>query len=325
VPLSGRLVAEHACAAVVSIKKGSNPDSARLVPGRSYEVLGKNREDPTHYQVTLEGSRPPERWVEIECGTLLRTSGATAVPEAVAPPPVPERRESLSSAELPAIPEPSDTPSPPGHFVLAVTWQPAFCELRSRRPECRDEGGHEPEAVVFSLHGLWPQPGDRIYCAVPEDRREQTERLPWSRLPRADLSEGTRERLREAMPGTLSNLDRHEWIKHGTCYGTDADTYYRHALALLDRLNDSAVRTLFAERLGRSLRAREIRTAFDRAFGRGTGDRVQVSCDEGMITELRLGLRGPVSAAASLSELMRAAPTVSPGCRVGRVDAPGPD
>ncbi len=44
VPLSGRLVAEHACAAVVSIKKGSNPDSARLVPGRSYEVLGKNRE-----------------------------------------------------------------------------------------------------------------------------------------------------------------------------------------------------------------------------------------------------------------------------------------
>jgi ribonuclease T2 len=52
---------------------------------------------------------------------------------------------------------------------------------------------------------------------------------------------------------------------------------------------------------------------------------VQVSCDEGMITELRIGLSGRVSESASLTELMRAAPPVSPGCRLGRVDAPGPD
>jgi ribonuclease T2 len=127
------------------------------------------------------------------------------------------------------------------------------------------------------------------------------------------------------MPGSLSNLDRHEWLKHGTCYGTDAETYYRHALALLDQLNASAVRSLFADRLGRSLGAREIRTGFDRAFGRGTGERVQVSCDDGMITELRLGMSGRVSESASLTELMRAAAPVSAGCRLGRVDAPGPD
>ena len=34
------------------------------------------------------------------------------------------------------------------------------------------------------------------------------------------------------MPGIASCLDRHEWIKHGTCSGLDADCYFADTLRL---------------------------------------------------------------------------------------------
>jgi ribonuclease T2 len=91
----------------------------------------------------------------------------------------------------------------------------------------------------------------------------------------------------------------------------------------MEQLNASAVRGLFARHIGRHLSARDIRGAFDRSFGRGAGDRVRISCDDGMISELRIGLRGRVSESASLADLIKAAGRRSPGCRGGRVDRPG--
>jgi len=52
------------------------------------------------------------------------------------------------------------------------------------------------------------------------------------------------------MPGFASNLHKHEWIKHGTCYGTDANTYYENAIALLHQVNDSKVGTFFSKHMG---------------------------------------------------------------------------
>jgi ribonuclease T2 len=175
----------------------------------------------------------------------------------------------------------------------------------------------------FALHGLWPQPRDNVFCDVSGRHRDLAERGPWSRLPALELGGGTRARLGSVMPGIQSYLHRYQWTKHGSCYGTGPDSYYRHSAALMEKLNASAVRDLFVQRIGRHVGARDIRAAFDRAFGRGAGERVKVRCNDGMISELQIGLRGRVSESASLAELIRAARRGSPGCRGGLVDAPG--
>jgi len=323
VPLDNLLRAERDCPLYVSIKKESNPGAARLVPGQTYPVIGKNKDDASHYRIRARGAIPTERWVEVGCGTLIGSpavgepgqSTAGAKPAAKGSP---GKKAAITSAR-------AGVPSPSGRFVLAASWHPAFCELRSRRPECRDQGRGAGDLgqLALSLHGLWPQPRDAIYCDVSRGKRDLAERGPWSRLPALDLRNATRARLEAVMPGTSSNLHRYQWVKHGSCYGLDADAYFRHSIALVDQLNASVVPDLFRQNIGRHLSARDIRATFDRAFGRGAGERVRIRCNEGMISELQIGLRGRMSESASLARLIGAAQKRSVGCRGGQVDAPG--
>ncbi len=74
----------------------------------------------------------------------------------------------------------------------------------------------------------------------------------WNRLPNLNLSSDTREELQKYMPGYLSNLQKHEWIKHGTCYGTDENIYFKDAIELLKQINSSKVRELFAKNIGKT-------------------------------------------------------------------------
>ncbi len=87
-------------------------------------------------------------------------------------------------------------------------------------------------------------------------------------------------RLQVAMPGTRSQLHRHEWIKHGTCMkGATAESYFETSLDLLDAVNASSAARLFAGNIGRRLSAGQVRAAFDADFGEGAGERVKLSCD----------------------------------------------
>lgn len=277
----------------------------RLVPGERYRVIARNKAEATHYQLRIEAVQPTDRWVAADCGRLQVGS-------------VPEGPESRPDAA------PVRWQSMEGQYVLAASWQPAFCEGRGSVPECRTQTPERADARQFSLHGLWPQPIGNVYCGVSGRERQRSESGDWKRLHPLDLDGTTREGLVERMPGILSYLDRHQWIKHGTCYGTDVATYFGHATALLDQLNGSAVRELFESNIGRRLRAIQVRHAFDGDFGAGAGERVRLVCDDqGLITELRIGLRGTIGPDRSLGELIRAAPTRSVGCRGGWVDAAG--
>ena len=333
-PITGTLTAEQDCPAGVSTKHSANPGRIRLVPGQVYTVVARNRPEPSHYQLRIEGAEPRERWVEVSCGHYAAELTAWPETEATPAPPLASRTPPAPPEPLPPrAPAPAPAPAvqaPPSggmgdQYVLAATWQPAFCEIRARLPECQGLTPAQEAGRRFSLHGLWPQPIGRAYCGVPAPVRQAAEAGDWRRLPAPDLGAATREALSQRMPGTLSLLERHEWTKHGTCYGADAETYFRDSLALLDQLNASEVQRLFESNIGKRLRAEEIRAAFDRAFGPGTGERVRLECDqEGQITELRIGLRGPVRPGATLADLIRAAPTRSVGCRGGWVDRAGP-
>jgi len=212
-------------------------------------------------------------------------------------------------------------------YVLALSWQPAFCETAERRPECREQSASRMDARQFSLHGLWPQPSSRSHCGVPATTVSDDKAGRWHSLPIDRLPQELWDRLRIAMPGTRSGLHRHEWIKHGTCMGVNARTYYARSLALVDAVNRSEVARLFADNIGSALTADAIRASFDNAFGPGAGRRVKISCvedgDRRLIVEITVGLGGELSETPDIAALIAAAPPTEPGCPGGIVDAAG--
>jgi len=229
-------------------------------------------------------------------------------------------------------PEPAPEPAAPTQsprstasdrfFILAVNWQPAFCEGAAGRPECRSQTKSRFDANHFSLHGLWPG-GE--YCGVSPAIERLDRDSRWSELPAVKLPTDLRDELDEVMPGTRSHLDRHEWTKHGTCFGSDSTAYYKTSTALLAELNASRVRDLFADNIGKRLTQAQIRAAFDASFGRDAGQRVRIACeDDGsrrIISEITIGLWG--TEADTLPQLINAARPTSGGCAGGIVDPVG--
>ena len=209
-------------------------------------------------------------------------------------------------------------------LILAASWQPAFCETAPRRPECTSMTAERYDASHFALHGLWPQ-GE--YCGVPTAIAERDRTGSWSDLPPVELDAELAARLSRTMPGTQSGLERHEWIKHGTCLGGSAAQYYEISLAFMAALNASGVREQFADNVGGRLTRADIRDAFDAAFGAGAGQRVRVSCveDDGrlLIDEITIGLWGVPAPEADFGALMLAARPTDGGCDGGIVDPVG--
>lgn len=311
--LGGTFVADAACPATQAIKRGKNPGDVSTQAGQSYDLVAGNKDEPTHYMIRVPGADPERRWVKVNCGHLA--GGAAAAPAAPAAPVEPATTPKKAAGGKP-------------EYVFALSWQPAFCETKSNKPECRAMTSSSFDATNFTLHGLWPQPNGNFYCQVAGSDRANDKPGRWQDLPPVNLDPKTRRELDQVMPGTASQLERHEWIKHGTCYGKDQQGYFADALALMRQVNASPVRALFEKNIGKEITSDQIRAAFDSAFGKGAGDRVRVSCfnDRGkrLIGELTLGLAGPIGPDSSLKDLMLAsAPTDNAGCPAGTVDPVG--
>jgi ribonuclease T2 len=299
-PMDGCFVAAAVCPAVRSIRIASNPGGIVTEVDRSYELLGANRADePSHFQIRITAADPRERWVEVGCGNVV------------------------AACDLPNAPPPPAEELTPSGYLLAVSWQPAFCHTHRTKAECRVQTQKRFDSAHFALHGLWPQPRDKVYCGVSREQRADAEAGRWSDLPPLELTDETRADLDVVMPGTQSDLQRHEWTKHGTCYSDTPEEYYVESLQLMNQLNTSPVRVLFVERVGELVTADELRAAFDQAFGAGAGDRVELACSGGLITELRMHLDGTITATSRLGELIAAANPVRGGCTGGRIDAAG--
>ncbi|WP_244486789.1 ribonuclease [Aurantimonas sp. Leaf443] len=316
--LDGDLMASRDCPAVLSIKRGTNPDEAKLETGKRYAIVGQNRADGSHYRVVLPGLKRPERWVEKACG--LRMGGTIAEGGIGAPP-------TAGAARPPRPGRPAGDPAPRTWYVLAASWQPAFCEGRREKPECASQTPERADATRFSLHGLWPQPRRNEYCGVPESLKATDDAGRWADLPPVEIDAGLADRLKAVMPGVASSLDRHEWTRHGTCYGKGATAYFTDSIVLMEQLNGSKVAALFAQRIGREVTRAEIRAAFDESFGAGAGERVRIACRQDgkrrLIGEITLGLAGTIVTSPDLGALMRAAKPTDGGCEGGIVDPAG--
>ncbi|AFL53064.1 ribonuclease T2 [Sinorhizobium fredii] len=210
-------------------------------------------------------------------------------------------------------------------YVLAVSWQPGFCETRPTRKEGVDQTSERFDATHFSLHGLWPL--KKSYCGVEAELKAQDRKGDWLDLPKLAMADETAARLLVAMPGVKSGLDRHQWLRSGTCQTENAEAYFSLQLRLLDQLNGSAVRALFADKIGSEIGELQIKAAFDQSFGAGAGDRVRMRCQtvdgRSVITGLTIGLSGDLSDRADLGSLMKAAGPTEFKCAKGIADAAG--
>lgn len=212
-------------------------------------------------------------------------------------------------------------PSAAEQYVLALSWQPTFCQNHQRQKLCRQQNKQDYDAQHFSLHGLWPQ-GD-TYCKVNEHQRKKDKQNRWGSLPDLYLSAATRGNLKKLMRGSERFLHRHEWVKHGSCDGRSPEQYYRLALNLVEQFNASSVQNLFEKNLGKKLSEQQIRSAFEQDFGKGSAQALALRCRHGLIEEIRVALQRPNSVDVKLKNVITKRRNLRSNCRSGVVDVAG--
>lgn len=187
-----------------------------------------------------------------------------------------------------------DAPPRVTHYVLALSWQPAFCELNAQRPECRALDAADFAATHLTVHGLWPN--DRpdagpTYCGIDAETRALDQPKSWCQLPEPEMSGKTRAHLAQTMPGVLSCLDRHEWIKHGTCAGTGAERYFGETVRLAVAVQATEFGRAITANVGREVAPEQLIRAFEASFGAGAGEALTLVCSDRSLSEIRIALK----------------------------------
>lgn len=297
--LEGCFEATQSCEAFRSIRKQTNPDKIKLKTGQEYRLVAKNKANAaTHYQLIIKGAKPETRWVSIDCGKRLKSCSANT------------GKQSTKS-----------NGSKNNKYLLALSWQPSFCETHQKKPECKTLSASRFDATHLVLHGLWPQPRNNAYCGVSTKDKSIDRKGRWHLLKPLKLDKSIAKELAKVMPGMASNLQRHEWIKHGTCYGKNENAYYADALALTAKINASNISSLLRDNIGKKITIRQIRQRFDQEFGKGSGNKVNLRCDrKGRMTELWINLKGDMHTKFSLKNLLLNADNAKSNCKIAIVD-----
>ena len=157
--------------------------------------------------------------------------------------------------------------------ILALSWENAYCELHPKAKECKIR---DPYTYThFALHGLWPN--KKRYCKSKYSFKLSP--LMWKVLSKY-------------MPAAKSGLARHEWIKHGTCFGSDPKTYFLTAIKLTQQFNETQFINFFNTHMGSFVSLQRIRFVLGSIFGQKNIRKFQVVCQKGFISEIRIHLEG---------------------------------
>ena len=294
--LSARFIATpvQECEAFNNMKHSKNTHNIVLKTGQQYTIIKKHK---GQYLTLIKGENPAQRWVDDECFKILPKSDISKHTKKYKKTIFTNKKKRTES-------------------ILVLSWHNAFCETHRNKQECRPNTNSDEGRLV--LHGLWPQPRNNVYCNVPKKITAKDKHHQWKDLPNIDLEPETFELMDVYMPGYLSRLHKHEWIKHGTCYGTDANLYYHDALTLAKEVDGSKIGQLIKKHIGKKITLGQIRQAFDRVYGVGAGKKVEMKCKGRLLTELWINLSGQGD---SLSSLIRNAKTRRSKCRQAIVDA----
>ncbi len=306
------MTATKSCAAYNNMKHTKNSHHVMLEPSQTYTVLEEHK---GQMLLLIKGEQPSQRWVDEACFSG-KEEKQNSVDEAIA------KIDKMPTDR--ANTKKYNTNTSKKEMLLALSWHNAFCETHRRKKECKrdmfslfksDHRDHH-----FILHGFWPQPRNNVYCKLDQKYITMDKYKHWNKLPNLGLTAETKEKLTKIMPGVHSNLHKHEWVKHGTCYGTDAESYFKKSISLMDQFYDSEVSRFFEKNIGKRVTLRQVRSLFDKSFGEGTGKRVELRCRNGLITELWLHLG---SDSDDLATLLQNGKQTRSSCDRGLIDRVG--
>lgn len=295
---SGTFTASRACEAFQSFRKNTNPGDVKLSPGTGYAILESH--DAGWTRVQVPGAKPAERWVPNDCGSGSSAPGSTSTAPSTS-------SNGSAGGSAPGAPMPPvsgralcQTPDQYDGYVLAMSWQPGFCEWtpggKRGKPECEAMESGQLTVTHLTLHGLWP---NRQSCGISYGN--------CGGAP-LKLSKETVAYIGPWMPNFLyeSKFGQYEWAKHGTCQTTlDADAYFRRAVDLVKQVDESEPGKYIRANIGGTI----SRKAFYEKLKDATGsdqyrDSVTLLCSGRYLTEIRVRLPRDYKAGGSLKELL---------------------
>lgn len=310
--MTGAFVAIDECPAYQSMRKKTNADNTYTAVDETYPIIEvKEGDDGMWYRVvTRSEQQPHERWVSAQCGHAMMASADPY--DRVSDPSV----ETKAGKEASGVADVSSSASANKNgcsvtgkadsYVLALSWQPAFCEGHSKKPECGIADTNAYQAKHFTLHGLWPNLsscGTHYGFCGEYSSKKMGDFCQYKSL---SMKAKTKEELTQKMPGVASCLERWEWYKHGTCQSQwDVDGYFGLATRLLAEFNESGIAPFLAQNLGNYVKTEELLKMVDHLFGKEARKHLQIDCDkDDQLTEIRLLLPANLSQEASLATLL---------------------
>lgn len=195
-------------------------------------------------------------------------------------------------------------------YTLAIQWFPSVCKVENYKA-CRKNYPFWREN--FTLHGLWPK---KTYCKISTRDKILDKQGKWQKL-NIKISPKLATLIATYMPGYLSGLHKHEYIKHGSCYKKSVDEYFLDSINLISQLNNSKIKDFFLENRGKRVKTAKIRNLFKKEFGNGKN--VKFICKDGYLTELRIKLKGKITPITPLYDLMVHTKPVKIGCKIGKI------
>lgn len=193
------------------------------------------------------------------------------------------------------------TPDLADSYMIAISWQPAFCETHKSKHECKKmeqlyvtNPHHGPS---FTLHGLWP---NKRECGKNYGYCGKNEKL--------NIADNTLEVLATVMPNVKfgGDLLQYEWDKHGTCQTKwTAEQYFRIAANLVnDFSHTKIVHDFMSKYMGKKVAKKELISAFKQGFGPNFVNHVTLQCNHKMLTEIRIELPKDLREGETLTTLV---------------------
>jgi len=290
----GKFTATQSCEAYASFAKRSNPGQAQVLAGTAYTVREINKVDYDWLRVEVPGAEPSLRWVQRSCGT-----------PALAEPAARAAAGGNAGGESCSIANQQDS------YVLAITWQPGFCEhvpYNGKKPECDAMNSGTLEAKTLSLHGLWP------------NKKECGTRYGGCEGPAFALTKETVDKIAPWMPNFYfeRTFGAYEWNKHGKCQALPPDEYFVKAVSAVRVVNDSEVGKIVLGSAGKSFRVGEFFERVKARYGDQVAASITLVCTQHKyLQEIRVALPRDFSTGGELPQLVGTAAAAAPreiGC-----------
>lgn len=288
VPLQGTFQAQASCPAYLSKNHKTNPDDTHLTPNQVYDLVEANKPNQADwYRININHKSNPLRWVSANCGFVNIEN---------------------------------DVPSggcnrQPGHadsYVLALSWQPAFCETygyEKGKAECYTLSRKSYTATHLALHGFWP---NQKACGIDYGYCQTHKRTRHCDYPALHFTEFVATELAKVMPSFSegSCLERHEWNRHGTCQLLSQNDYFDTASQLTQQFDETSIGNLIRQFNGGYVTLKALKQAFTKDFGKKAIDKLYLGCQQGMLVDVWVSLPAQASLSSSIKDMIQQAPNI---------------